>query len=183
MKSAFHSPPGPDTRDALTPPFTSQTASRRLTNTHMQWHSVAEKTHYVWKCTHTHTRCFIIRTFVINSHSRLMFTAYSLSKPQTVYFYCLKTASIHYPKIFFLRCLSFFRHAFRSPTNELNTEETWKRLDKAWLFEQRGDDILHYDYMLLYQLKGGRRAEETSQKVCSVSHPGLAVWLHLDARN
>lgn len=73
-----------------------------------------------------------------------------------VYFYCLKTASIHYPKFFFfgLSCLSlFFRHALRSPTNELNAEETWKRLDKARLFEQRGDDIVPYDYTHLYQQK------------------------------
>lgn len=84
-----------------------------------------------------------------------MFTAYSLSKPQT----CLFSQNSKHPLstdffFVFLACL-FFLHAFRSPTNELNTEETWKRLDEAWLFEQWGDDIVLYDYTHLYQQKQG----------------------------
>lgn len=87
-----------------------------------------------------------------------MFTAYSLSKLQTCLFLLSKNSKHPLSKDFFfffgLSCLSlFFRHALRSPTNELNAEETWKRLDEARLFEQRGDDIVPYDYTHLYQQK------------------------------
>lgn len=153
-----------DTRDTLTSHSQSLTASHHLqpppslatfqtraarrhkrTHTDAVTHGLKHRracTHTVPKdaCMHAHTRWVINRTLVINSHSGLMFTAYSLSKPQTCLFLLSQNSKHPLSKDFFfvsLACL-FFLHAFRSPTNELNTEETWKRLDKAWLFEQRG---------------------------------------------
>lgn len=149
----------------------------------MQWHidtqaqrQACSYTYCTWGCTHVHTSRVISSTFVINSHSGLMFTAYSLSKPQTCLFLLSQNSKHPLSKDFFfvsLACL-FFLHAFRSPTNELNTEETWKRLDEAWLFEQRGDDIVPYDYMHLYQQK-----QEASWKVCNYSQLCPVGWLHM----
>lgn len=71
------------------------------------------------------------------------------------------TVSMHpLSKVFFCVSLaSFFPfHAFRSPTNELNTEETWKPLDETWLLEQRDDeDIVAYDYSRFLQQKQASR--------------------------
>lgn len=125
----------------------------------------------------THTYCMRVNswTFVINSHSGLMFTAYSLSKPQTCLFLLSQNNKRPLSKHFFfvfLTCL-FFLHALRSLTNELNTEETWKWLDKPWLFEQWGENIVPYDYTHLYQ---------ASSKVWSASQLGLQLVrrLHMD---
>lgn len=152
----------PDTRDALTSPFTKSDGDSSSSSPfpplltlsppedkYLCRHTVCEGARaygQVGLLTHTLARC-------------LQHIYYQSCRP--VYFYCLETASIHYPQIFFSFCLSclsffFFLNAFRSPTNELNTEETWKRLDEAWLFEQRGDNIVPYDYRHLYQQKQER---------------------------
>lgn len=66
--------------------------------------------------------------------------------------------------------MSLFIHAFRSPTNELNTEETWKRLDEVWLFKKQGNDIVPYDYRRSYQRKQ-QKGRESSNSVCGVPRP------------
>ncbi len=175
-----------DTRDTLTShsqslteshhlqPLPTTTTAQRQIHTHAMTHkhtgsNAGMLAHILYVRMHTRTRTswVISWTFVINSHSGLMFTAYSLSKPQTCLFLLSQNSKHPLSKDFFfcvsLACL-FFQHAFRSPTNELNTEETWKRLDEAWLFEQWGDDIVPYDYTYLYQQKQG-----ASSKVCSFS--------------
>lgn len=111
------------------PPSASPKANMHTCNDTRAQMQTCSYTHTVYESaraiswTHTLGRC-------------LQHIHYQSRRP--VYFYCLKTASIHYPKIFFF-CLSlvfffFPLHALRSPTNELNTEETWKRLDEAWQF-------------------------------------------------
>lgn len=54
----------------------------------------------------------------------------------------------------------------------LTLRKTWKQLDEAWLFEQRGDDIVPYDYTHLYQEKQERRRGKLE---CSFSRLRLVV--------
>lgn len=197
-----------DTRDSFTSPFTkssgessSPTPSPPLPPTlsqpegkytHMQqhiewrtqfWHGHTHCSNYILKnaCTYALVR-LISWTFVINSHCRPAFAAYSLSRLQTCLFLLSQNSKHPLSKDFFLSLLlvfSFFSlHAFRSPTNELNTEETWKRLDEAWLFEQWGDDIVPYDYKHLYQQKQGRR-NKTGEKLCRFPCACTAGWLYM----
>lgn len=88
---------------------------------------------------------------VTNSCTRLWHIHHQTCRP--VYF-CINSKHPLSKDVFLpLPCLSLFfpLRALRSPTNELNTEETWKRLDEARLSEQRGDDIVTRDYTHLYQ--------------------------------
>lgn len=138
----------------------------------MQWHIDRVNILYMRMHTLTHTSWLISWTFVINSHSRLMFVTYSLSKPQTCLFLLSQNSKHPLSKDFFcLSCLSFFLHAFRSPTNELNTEKTWKRLDEAWLFVM----ILYLMITGIYINRNKERRKETSYKVCSIQH--LWSWM------
>ena len=106
------------------PPPSALSRAQRRTHTHAMTQAVCENTH---AHTHTHTQGWTISwTFVINSHSGLMFTADSLSKPQTCLFLLSQNSKHPLSKDFFFfvsRLSFFFLHAFRSPTNELNTEE------------------------------------------------------------
>lgn len=58
------------------------------------------------------------------------------------------------------------------PLMSLTLRKTWKQLDEAWLFEQRGDDIVPYDYTHLYQEKQERRRGKLE---CSFSRLRLVV--------
>lgn len=138
MKLAFQLPPGPDT----------QTPKGNLTS-HSQSRTESWRRSPPPPSTRETTRAR--RTLARNWHSRLQHIHYQTRRP--VYFCSSQQASII--QTFFLRLcrpsLFFPLCALRSPTNELNTEETWKRLDEAWLSEQRGDDIVARDYTHLYQ--------------------------------
>lgn len=86
-----------------------------------------------------------------------LFTTYSLSRLQTCLFLLSEKKKKNNSKhplcedfffSFFFPGLSCFSppHAWGSPTNELNAEETWKRLDEARLSGRRGDvDVPPYD--------------------------------------
>lgn len=97
-------------------PSTLSQPKDKYTHTHAMTHkhtgsSAGMLAHILYMGMHarTHTSRVISWTFVINSHSGLMFTAYSLSKPQTCLFLLSQNSKHPLSKDFFcLSCLSFF---------------------------------------------------------------------------
>lgn len=116
MKSAFQSTPGPDTQtpkalsrpihkvsqriavvfDAPSKPPPPSTVSLKTS-----MHTCDDTRSEMQTCSNAHSWITGF-TFVINSQSGLMLQHIHYRSCRPVYFYCLKTASIHYPKIFFV---------------------------------------------------------------------------------
>lgn len=143
MKLAFQLPPGPDTQ---TPKGLSHPIHK------VEQRAGVAQRHLLLLLPPAHVKN--TSTLDVSDKLPFTFTAYSLSNPQTCLFLLKQQASIIQTCFFSVSvaCLYFFPLcALRSPTNELNTEETWKRLDEAWLSEQQGDDIVPHDYTHLYQ--------------------------------
>lgn len=141
MKLAFQLPPGPDTQTPKALKHPIHKVEQRIARQRPPPPTFP-----------THVKN--VSTLDVSDKLAHTFIEYTLSNLQTCLFLHQQQTSI-IQRCFFLplHCLSLFfpLRALRSPTNEPNTEETWKRLDKARLSEQRGDDIVTRDYTHLYQ--------------------------------